>query len=738
MKKNNNKLNDTKKIQLICIFIIVILIVISFFPSLKNGFTNWDDDRLVLDNPHIKSLSFANIIKIFSSFHLGHYNPFVILSFAIEYHFFKLEPLIYHITNLFLHICNSILVFIFIYLISKSNFISSIASILFGIHPLHVESVAWITERKDVLYSFFFLLSLIYYIKYKQISNRNFYFVSLLLFIFALLSKGLAITLPVVFLLCDYLLNQKDIKKLLIEKFPFLFFTIVFAVIALLGTYSSGATKAEHVYAFSDNFFMANYGLLFYFRKILFPLNLSALYPFPIKGSDFFTAEFTLSPFVNLIIFIAVAYSSKFTRKIVFGMAFFLVTIFPVLQIIPSGPAIAADRYIYIPSIGLFFIFAEFLFYLFFVRLVNKKILRNILFIITGIIIIIFSILTYKRTHVWKDSLTLWNDVITKYPQSIVAYNNRGSHFLYKKDYQSALKDFDMALKINPNHFRTHYNLGILYTEINEYDKAIKSYKKTLNVYPDYLDALNNLGIVYVKIGNKDDAFEIFNNVLKKNPNNAEAYNNRGLILMEKGEYDNAIEDFTKAVKSKIFYPQAYYNRGLAFYLKKNYDKAIRDFSEAIKTSVNYSEAYFNRALTYYILKDMQKALNDLNQSLKIKPNYFDAYKLRGNIYDDSGLHNKAIEDFSEAIKINAKVTEIYLDRGVAFIHKKEFDNAINDFKTALEINPQTENAYNNLAVVYYMKKDYDNAWEIVNEMQKKKFALDEKFLESLRKDSNR
>ena len=221
----------------LCLCLILLIVFGAFLPSLKNGFVNWDDDCYVLNSSSISSsISASNLKSIFTSFSVGHYQPLTILSYAFDYQLFKLNPYYYHLTNLILHLLNSLLVFYLIYLLSGNIGVSFITAILFGIHPLHVESVAWISERKDVLYSFFFLLSCIIYLYYlTKERNSKYYLLSLFLFLCSLLSKSMAVTLPLLLLLMDYYLKRKPNKELLLDKIPYFFLTAISCIIVFFG-----------------------------------------------------------------------------------------------------------------------------------------------------------------------------------------------------------------------------------------------------------------------------------------------------------------------------------------------------------------------------------------------------------------------------------------------------------------------------------------------------------------------
>ncbi|MDD5571187.1 MAG: glycosyltransferase family 39 protein, partial [Bacteroidales bacterium] len=263
--------NKKNKDVLFAILVLAITFVV-FFPSLKCDFTNLDDQYYVLNNPDIKNLSFNNIKILFSNFYVGNYQPMAMLTYAIEYKISGLNPFAYHFTNFFLHLLNTLLVFIFIKKLSSNIHVAAIASVLFGVHPLHVESVAWISERKDVLYAFFYIAGLITYLKYKEKNDVKFYLLTILLFVFSCLSKAMAVPFSIMLLLIDYLQMKKINFRIIVDKIPFLAISFTFGLIAIYVQKLQGAStfinNVGGAYSGTDRFFLANYSLFFYIYKM--------------------------------------------------------------------------------------------------------------------------------------------------------------------------------------------------------------------------------------------------------------------------------------------------------------------------------------------------------------------------------------------------------------------------------------------------------------------------------------
>jgi len=544
------------------LFLTLGIIFIGFFPCLKNGFVNWDDDTYVTQNPSLRSLSSANLKNIFSSFFSGHYQPITILSFLYDYRFFKLNPFGYHLTNLILHLLNCLLVFWLIFLLTGRTTVSWVTAFLFGLHPLQVESVAWISERKNVLYALFFLGAAIYYLYYLQRERKlKYYFLSLSLFILSLLSKSMAVTLPLVLFLMDYLLFRKSDKIMLMEKIPYFTLSLIFGVIAVFGAHSGGAIRQEGSYSLVNMLLLASYGIVFYMNKILLPLELSCLYPY---------YRFEYSPvyfytLIGAIIFlVGIVISGRYTRKAIFGCGLFLVTILPSLQFIPNGAIIVADRYSYIPSVGIFFIAANLLFWVYHKKLKQFRTKSLFLFFIICTLATL-SLLTWNRCKIWENSFTLWDNAVNRYHNSYIpiAYFNRALAYTAKQENNKATIDFNKALMLYYNKLRINQNHG-------------EVYKKLLTPDNNYSQVYNFLGVKFAEINRIQEAVILFDLAIKINPLNGQAYFNLCSAYGNLGRFKEAIIAGRKSIELLPNSADAYYSLSLAYYFNKQVDLACR------------------------------------------------------------------------------------------------------------------------------------------------------------------
>lgn len=491
---------------------------ISFYPSLCNGFVNWDDPMYVTGNKLVQELSWRNVKTIFTSIHsINNYHPLALLSYAVEYRLFGIDnAFFYHATNLILHLVNVLLVFWLIYLLSDSALVAFITALLFGIHPMHVESVAWISERRDVLYTAFFIGSLISYLYYTRNGHRRHYDLSLILFVMSCMSKAMAVTLPAILILMDYLKHRKIDKNSLFEKAPYFVIALAFSVFFALAWGLIGQAGANQFRHLTENFYFGLYNILFYLGKLFAPVRLSNFYPYP-SSPVYSVKQLSFIIPTSLLFFALVAFSMRFTRKVFFGAFFFFVAILPVLTHFSAGPfvsVIVADRYTYVPYIGLFYMAAEGFNWLY----TKKTGYRALLVIFSFGVIIFFSALTWQRCHVWKNSISLWSD----------ALNNHADYFAYS-------------------------GLGSGYDAAGDYDKALVQYNHAIQLRPDYGKIYYNRGLVLGRKGDHDAAIKDFNMAIKLNPGLPPAYYARSKAYFYTKQYKESMKDLKKA--QELGYP---------------------------------------------------------------------------------------------------------------------------------------------------------------------------------------
>lgn len=600
------------------IFLAVILLVTFavFSPALKNDFVNWDDGENISDNPNVTELNAAGIKGMFSTSITGGYTPLTTLSFATEIHFFGMKPAVFHFNNILLHVLCTLLVFIFLRSLGMSLFISLAAALLFGIHPMRVESVAWISERKDVLYSLFFLLSMISYIKYYSGKKVVFYFLALLAFVFALLTKIQAVSLPLILLLIDYYLDGKFRFKQIPDKIPFFLLSLATGIAGILILSHDGELDAGSTFPLIQRVFIGTFSLCMYVVKSVVPFQLSAIYPYPEK----LTILHYASPLVVLLLAFLIYKSGKYRKELVFGSLFFLFNVVFVLQIVGAGQALMADRFTYLGYIGLFFIMAWAVNFLFTGQ-------RKPYVVIAGILYLgALGVLTWNRTQVWKNSGTLFADVISKYPQSSIAHNNLGLYYRDQNQNESAIQSFNRAIAINPAGYLSYSNRGEAYFNDGEIDKALADMNRAIQLKPDYTSALSNRGAIHGARKEFSLALTDLDKAISLDSRNLKAYTNRALVYYSTGDFEKASRDITTYLSIKPDNPDLHNLRGLCFGRLNKFQEAMSDFSRAILLKPNMGAYYQNRSSLLYRMGDKNGALRDIRKAqelgAKVNPDF--------------------------------------------------------------------------------------------------------------------
>jgi len=669
--------SDTWKYYSLAIILLISFVI--YLPVFNNKLLAWDDDNYIKNNPLVYSI---NLKDIFSEYVMGNYHPLTILTFAIEYQFFGLNETGYHIVNLLLHLLNVVLVFYVISLLVNKPAVALVASLLFGIHPLHVESVAWAAELKDLLYTFFFLISYIFYLKYLTSQQKKLYVFSLLLFCLSLLSKAMAVSLPVVLILTDYFKGRKINRMVLLEKLPFILLSIGFGIVAVWAQRSSGATEVVN-FDFLQRIVFACYGFITYIVQLFFPLHLSAYYPYPIKSTESMPAQYYIYPIIFAGLIVAVFYSLRFTKKFFFGVGFFAITIFLVLQLLPVGGAIIADRYSYIPSIGIFYLAGEG-----FNLLLNKK-LKVPAFGLLTLFAVFFSVKTYTRCNIWNNDLTLWSDVISQYQTVPIAYNNRGLIYLNQAKNDTALRDFNKAIELKPDYAKAYNNRGTLYMNENKNDEALKDFDKAIEFMPAFEGFHISRGNALKNKNRIDEAFMEYDKALSLRPGFAEAFYSRGILFMSQGKNSQAIEEYNKAIELNSNYIEAYLNRGNSFRDNKQFDDALKDYEKVIKLNPGFSLAYFSRGTLFMNRTMYELAQKDFNKAIELNPGYVQAYHNKGNIFYNEKKYEEAITNYSKAIKIKPDYALSFYSRALAEYYSGKKDASCQDLKSAVNLGYQ-------------------------------------------------
>lgn len=592
-----NKIKQNSAFPWIWIGGILLLTFLVFLPSLQNGITNWDDEQYITQNALLQSLSFDNLRAIFSTPVMGNYHPITILSLAFNHQFSGFNLFGYHFTNVLLHVLNTGLVFWFIYLLTKQKLVIALTvALLFGIHPLHVESVSWLSERKDVLYSFFFLLGLINYLFYQKQQQLKYYAYTFIFFLLAVLSKPAAVIFPLVLLLIDYWQNKDFQLKTILPKLPFFAIALLMGLVTITVQSEVGVLAMDEFaqHTFLHKILFASYGFMVYIFKLLIPIHLSAYYPYPSISNNEVGFLYYLMPIIVIALFVSSFIFRKKAKPILFGLLFYSVNVVLVLQLVSVGRVIMAERYVYLATIGIFFILAYYLQTL----VDNKRLWKKVKPIVLslGIIYLLgLAYTTFQRTKIWKNSNTLWSSVIEAYPNTALAYYNRGLYFFNKKQQiPAALQDYQKAIEVAPNYYEALYNTAYLLEKQKQNEKAKEYLDKALKIKTE--------GKAYLLEGN------IYSNI---------------------NQLEKSIESYTKSIAVEPTFAKAYLSRGTRYYQLKQLDAGLKDLNKAVELDPNFGTSYLNRSVVHSALGNKEKAVQDALKAKElgtvVNQQYFDS-----------------------------------------------------------------------------------------------------------------
>jgi len=498
----------------IACFILACLTTIVFIQVVSFDFVNHDDDAHVYQNATTQQpLSPNSIAAVFQSTLIGHYIPITGLTFLLDYQLYGLSPGGYHLSNLFFHIANVLLLFAFLFTSTRQLWPSLLAAALFAIHPLHVESVAWISARKDLVSTFFFLLALLSYSAYTKRPRMSPYLITMLLFLLGLLSKSILVILPFALLLLDIWplrridsinLHSKEtwltIRKLIVEKTPFFAVAITFSAIAATTAYRSGAMPTTSDLPIAHRIQSACVSYVIYLWKTIWPADLIAHYPY---NTEPFPPLTVLGAAAFLIMLTAIAvYMTRSRPYLIVGWLLYLGTLLPVIGLLQAGSQSMADRYTYLALIGIFIALA------WAADDIVKRLprLKHALPAACSIIVLLLAGAAYRQTAYWRDSETLFAHVIEVDPNNVLAQNKMGSALLVTGDLARAVTHIEIALDLNPDDTTALINLGAAHLMQDRYTEALVPLRRALELDPEDEVTQLNLGIALYALGDIDSA----------------------------------------------------------------------------------------------------------------------------------------------------------------------------------------------------------------------------------------
>ncbi|MCK9418060.1 MAG: tetratricopeptide repeat protein [Nitrospirae bacterium] len=720
-----------KNKQLLMIYIfLTVATLMAFWQVIHCDFTNYDDPYYVTKNPHVQNgVTLEGIRWAFTTIHFANWHPLTWISHMTDVQLFGLNPGWHHGTNLLFHLANMLLLFFVLHRMTKSLWQSAFVSALFALHPLHVESVAWVAERKDVLSTFFWMLTMAAYVRYVERPRLRSYLLVVFAFVLGLMAKPMLVTLPFVLLLLDYWPLQrfqqnisvreiqtkankaggsdkpkgKSIKQtavkeevkeekpanspyqwtlirpLLLEKIPLLGLAILSSIVTYIAQQKGGTVASIEEFPLTIRIANAFVSYITYIANMFWPNDLAVFYPYPGSRPAWqIWASIALFTAVTLLV---IRTAKKF-QYLAVGWLWYAGTLVPVIGIIQVGLQSRADRYTYIPLIGLFIMAAWGIPQL----LGTWRHRKEALFASSALILSSLFILTGTQVGYWHNSITLFDHTLKVTDHNLSAYNNRGNAYYNLGNYKQAIEDFDKAIEVDPKYAEAYINRGLAYADLGNRRQAIEDYNKAIEVDPRHAETYNNRANAFYGLGNQRQAIEDYGKAIEVNPQYGEAYYNRGNVYYSLGDQRQAIKDYDKAIEVYPDYAGAYANRGNAYADLGDNGRAIEDYSKALKVNPRYAEVYYNRGNAFFKLGNQRQAIEDYNKFIEINPRDASAYLNRGSAHASLGNYMQAIEDFDRAIEGNPQNAGAYANRGNASMAIGNKERAIEDLKRAARL----------------------------------------------------
>lgn len=604
----------------------LVITFLCFAPTFDYGFVTWDDDRNIYKNDNITSLNeenfWENTAKIWSSTVIGNYNPLSIWTFAVEKMTYGLEDLgKWHLTNILLHLICVLLVLKIALLLGLSWRGALFVTLLFGIHPMRVESVAWLTERKDVLYGAFYLAALWLYIKGK-IYNKKYTIWIYLLFILSLFSKIQAVVLPISLILVDYYFDKKLSVKSIVSKVPMLLISLAFGLLGIYFLSDEGSiTSNNNTYESWQRIFVGTYSYVIYLIKAVVPYEMSPLYPYPARFPWYFYLSFLIFP--TVLFGLWKAYKSEH-KVVFFGLGFFSVNIFFLLQVLGAGQGFLADRFTYIAYLGLFFIAGYGLDYL----LTNFISKQALITGVAGVLVAIFSFMSFQQVQIWENSDKLWSHVIKYYKNSTLPWGNRANYLRDEGRITEALRDYSQSINLNPNGHQAYNSRARLYFNIakgrDTLMMALRDYNKAIELAPSDGEFYVNRGATHARLGQVEKAITDISKGLELKPDHSVGYLNRFVMYNSIGQDAKALADIESYLRLQPYEANMWYEKARKLRVLRRVPEGVKALDRAIELNNENGLYWYERAKTKASIRDMAGAKSDLGRAIGLKYDQID------------------------------------------------------------------------------------------------------------------
>jgi tetratricopeptide (TPR) repeat protein len=659
-----------KKSHILLIYMGLALATFIAFEQVRlNDFVNYDDDKYVTENPLVKAgITRESVIQAFSRRYAAAWNPLAMLSHMLDYELFGLNPSWHHLMSLLFHVASTLLLFAVLKRMTREIWLSVFVAAVFGLHPLRVESVAWVVERKDVLCGFFWMLTMAAYVRYAERPGVLRYLLVVLGLCAGLMAKPMVVTLPFVLLLLDYwpmarfsapqdeptrpVYQKTTAYRLIGEKIPLIVLVAVLSIVTYIVHREGSALKGTE--ALSLDFRIANalVSYIKYIGKIFYPRHLAVLYPHP--GENLPIWQPILCLLVVIFVSATVFYLGGKRRYLVVGWLWYLGTLVPVIGFIQTGNHAMADRFTYLPSIGIYIIVvwgvAE--------LAVRWRYRRLVLSMAAVVLLVMMVLCTRIQVRHWRNSLTLCGHALDVTENNSVMHNNYAAALCEDGRFEEALVHFREALRISPEYFNARRNIGNLFLKEGRYDEAVANLTEALRLRKDEAEVYRNLGLAYAQLGEYDAAIQHYSEAVRISPRDLAARNNLGKLFLAQGDFREAVECFSEVLVSGGDWPDVYGNMGLAYAQLGDHQSAVKNWIEAVKLKPDSADVLNNLGWVLAVAEDAE--LRDPGEAVRFAKRACELTEYsRVDFLDTLGAAYAAAGSFPEAIENAEKALEL-------------------------------------------------------------------------------
>lgn len=714
--KNNSSSNDRETtasnpnlLYLISALLIAAILVV-YWPVGTFDFVSLDDYAYVSENPRIQNGLTWQAVRwalsadlAYDSVHADFWIPITYLSHILTIEFFGLDSGAHHRVNLAFHILNSVLLLFVMRRLTGELWRSAFVAASFALHPLNVESVAWVTERKDVLSTLFWILTLWAYARYVERKGIARYLLLVFFFVSGLLSKPMLVTLPFVLLLLDYwplkrlsIGNSKQVWPLISEKVPLFALAAAISVSTYLSLQRAGGITSLGEIPFGARLVNSLVSYASYIRKMAWPVDLAVFYPHP--GSSLPLGQVVGAGLSLASIAVLVIWTSQRYRYLTVGWLWYLGTLVPVIGLLQAGGQAMADRYAYLPMIGLYIMVAWGIPEL----AANLKHRRTLLITTSGMLFSVLMTVSRLQAKHWQSSIALFEHALSVTgANNWLAHNNLGVALAEQGRLEEAAAHYLQALRGRHDYAEAHYNLGTALFELGKIEEALPHLEEALRIKPDYAEAHNQLGMVAHRQGKTTEAMGRYLNAARIKPEFAEAHNNMGVLLAEQGELEAAVVRYGEALHTKPNFAGAHINLGIALARQREHKRAADHFAEALRLKPDDAEAHFHMGNVFLRQENFEKAAAHYFAALRTKPDYPTARTNLGEALARQGKFDTAVDQHTEALRLQSGSARTHYRLGNALMQSGRFREARDHYSEAVRIKPDFEKAHHNLGVAY-------------------------------------